>query len=83
MTESTRGLRRALNSPLVLALVIFALALGPRVLDLAVFVGPDESSWVTRSADFARALAGGDLHGTYQTGHPGVTLLWVETIGAG
>jgi 4-amino-4-deoxy-L-arabinose transferase-like glycosyltransferase len=83
LTESDRGLRRALNSPLVLALVIFALALGPRLLDLGVFVGPDEFSWVTRSADFARALAEGDLRSTYQTGHPGVTLLWVETLGAG
>lgn len=71
-----------LHSPLILALVVFVLALGPRLLDLAVFVGPDEFSWVTRSADFARALTTGDLARTYQTGHPGVTLLWVETLGA-
>lgn len=71
-----------LDAPPVVALVIFLLALAPRLLDLGVFVGPDEFSWVNRSAAFARALAGGNLAGTYQTGHPGVTLLWVETLGA-
>lgn len=74
-------LQRAIGSPQVLGLVVFMLALGPRLLDLAVFVGPDEFSWVTRSADFAQALAGGDWGKTYQTGHPGVTLLWAETLG--
>jgi hypothetical protein len=83
LIEPNGWLRRSLSSPLLLALVIFALALGPRLLDQAVFVGPDELSWVTRSADFARALAEGDLRSTYQSGHPGVTLLWVETLGAG
>ncbi len=77
-----KWLQRAVDSPLALTLVIFLLALGPRVLDLRVFVGPDEASWVTRSANFAQALASGDLKRTYQTGHPGVTLLWVETLGA-
>jgi hypothetical protein len=75
-------LRRTANSPIVVALVIFVLALGPRVLDLGVFVGPDEFSWVTRSSNFSQALATGELENTYQTGHPGVTLLWVETLGA-
>ena len=82
MAESSGWLRRSLSSPLILALVIFALALGPRILDLAVFVGPDEFMWMTCSADFTRGLASGDLVKTYQTGHPGVTLLWAETIGA-
>jgi hypothetical protein len=62
----------------VLALVIFMLALVPRLPDLGVFVGPDETSWVKRSDSFARALADGDLARTYQSGHPGVTLLWLE-----
>lgn len=77
------SLRRAIHSPVVLALVVFVLALVPRLLNLAVFVGPDEFSWVTRSADFARGVVKGDLARTYQTGHPGVVLLWVETLGAG
>ena len=73
-------LHHLINSSLVLVLVIFALALGPRLSDLGVFVGPDEFSWVTRATEFTRALAQGDLGKTYQTGHPGVTLMWVETL---
>jgi hypothetical protein len=67
---------------LLLALIIFGMALPPRLLNLDVFIGPDEFSWVERSANFAQALAAGDLAETYQTGHPGVTLLWSETIGS-
>jgi hypothetical protein len=67
---------------LILAVVIFGLALGTRLTDLGVFVGPDEFSWVTRSANFTQALVNGDLAQTYQTGHPGVTLMWAETLGS-
>ncbi len=82
VAQPKSNLARAAASPLVLALVIFGLALGPRLLDLDIFVGPDEFTWDTRSANFARALAGGDLAETYQDGYPGVTLMWVETLGA-
>ncbi len=75
-------LRRAVDSPLVLGLVIFLLALPPRLLDLAVFVGPDEFFWLTGSTTFAQALVSGDLAKTFYAGHPGVTLMWVETLGA-
>ena len=70
---------RLVTSRLLLVTVVFVLALIPRCLDLGVFVGPDEFSWVNRSANFARALRQGDLAQTYQTGHPGVTVLWAET----
>ncbi|GAB4409973.1 MAG: hypothetical protein Fur0044_03620 [Anaerolineae bacterium] len=70
------------QSPLVLAAVIFVLALWPRVLSLDVFVGPDEFYWLEGSAKFTQALANGDLAQTYHAGHPGVTLMWVETIGS-
>jgi hypothetical protein len=63
-----------------LGVVIFLLALLPRIIHLNVFVGPDEFSWVLRSANFAQALATGELGETYQTGHPGVTVMWVGTF---
>ena len=63
-----------------LAAVVFALAAVARLTDLAVFVGPDEFSWVTRPARFFWALSSGDLAATYQTGHPGVFLMWVNFI---
>ncbi len=75
-------LQRAINSPLVLGLVIFLLSLGPRVIDLGVFVGPDEFYWLTGSTNFAQAIATGELTKTYHAGQPGVTLMWVETLGA-
>jgi hypothetical protein len=65
-----------------LPLTIFLLALGPRVPDLGLFVAPDEFSWVTRSANFLDALVTGRPGNTYQSGHPGVTLMWIEAVGA-
>jgi hypothetical protein len=65
------------------AIIAFVLSVIPRTLDLGVFVGPDEFSWVGRSANFARAVSEGNLVETYQTGHPGVTVMWAETIANG
>ena len=59
---------------------VFAVAAVARLTDLAVFVGPDEFSWVTRPARFFWALSSGDLAATYQTGHPGVFLMWVNWV---
>ncbi len=68
------------ESALVLALVIFSLAIVPRISNLDTFVGPDEFFWATCSANFSNALATGDLAQTYQAGHPGVTLMWITAI---
>jgi hypothetical protein len=76
--ERSPTLVQVFNSRFGLAVIVFLLALAPRFLDLGVFVGPDEASWVKRSDSFARALASGDFARTYQSGHPGVTLLWAE-----
>lgn len=78
----THGLAKYVKSPLIVALVFFLLALPPRTLSLDVFVGPDELAWVIRSGSFAQGIAEGNLRETYQTGHPGVTLMWVQTSGA-
>jgi hypothetical protein len=67
---------------LALSLFVFVTAAIPRLTDLGVFVGPDESSWVTRAANFFWALMRGDFAATYQTGHPGVFQMWVNTIAA-
>jgi hypothetical protein len=66
------------NSPLALGLLVFLLALLPRILDLDIFVGPDEIFWVRCSDNFAWALRSGNLTATYQSGQPGITLLWLE-----
>ena len=76
-------LRRFFNSRAALGIAVFLLALCVRMPGLDVFVGPDETSWVTRSANFGQALTSGDWTGTYQTGHPGVIVMWVGTLGEG
>ena len=59
-------------------LVIFLFLLAPlRFLALGRFVTADEPTWGKRSANFYYALSHGDFASTYQTGHPGVTTMWV------
>jgi len=80
MEKSTSLHTTILHSPFLLALIIFILALFPRWLDLGVFIGPDEFSWVSRTSNFSQALVTGEFAQTYQTGHPGVTVMWVDTL---
>ncbi|MFN8633378.1 MAG: glycosyltransferase family 39 protein [Chloroflexota bacterium] len=69
--------------PLLLAVVLAGLALPPRTLDADRFVTTDELFWVGRSAAFGRAIETGQLGQTFQTGHPGVTTMWVGWLGMG
>ncbi len=55
------------------ALILFLVALGPRVLDLGVFVTPDEPRWMNRSIDFLRAVLEGDFGHTVHAIAPGLT----------
>ena len=43
----------------------------------------DEDQWILRSGGFSRALASGQLRGTFQIGHPGVTTMWLVDLGLG
>ncbi len=65
----------------LLALVIFTLALIPRLWQLDYFLMVDENLWYQRSAQFLQGLTGGDLSQTVQTGHPGVTTMWAGSVG--
>lgn len=64
----------------LIVLAIFVLALLPRILDLDVFITPDELKWTCRSINFREGLAQGDFARTYQTGHPGVITMWIGTL---
>lgn len=71
----------ALRTPLV-ALALFLLALAPRALAPATFLTIDEAfHWFERSAAFLTALQAGDFAATNQTGHPGVTTMWLGALG--
>ncbi len=63
--------------PWILILLEFALRLAP----LGRYVTPDEPTWVSRTIQFADALAARDLSALPPTGHPGVTTMWLGTAG--
>jgi hypothetical protein len=63
------------------ALLLFALALAPRVFALGRFLTSDEPLWTERSIAFLKGLLTGQLGQTLQTGHPGVTTMWTGSLG--
>jgi 4-amino-4-deoxy-L-arabinose transferase-like glycosyltransferase len=67
---------------ILIALGLFLLALVPRVAGLADFLTTDEAyHWIDRTARFSEAIAQRRWIGTLQTGHPGVTLMWLGSLG--
>src|SRR5712691_1544757 len=64
-------------------LAIFCLALIPRIADAPEPMTGDEPLWMGRAIRFAKAVDHGHPSGTYQSGHPGVTTMWVAIVGAG
>ena len=68
--------------PWLPALLLIALALPPRVAGLADFLTHDEAyHWIERVERFSAALADGRWADTVQTGHPGVTTMWLGALG--
>jgi hypothetical protein len=57
--------------------VVFLLALLPRL----VYPVSRHMLWYDRSVLFWDALGSGDLEGTYQQYHPGVTTMWIAGLG--
>jgi 4-amino-4-deoxy-L-arabinose transferase-like glycosyltransferase len=79
---SSSTLRRSISPSLILlSLAVFLLALVPRLGALDRYVTPDELRWVDRSLHFANALSQGDLASTIQSGHPGITTMWLGSLG--
>ena len=69
-------------SPALIALLLGVAALLPRVLGLADFITTDEAyHWIARTERFADAIADRRWAATIQTGHPGVTLMWLGSLG--
>ena len=66
----------------LIPVALFALALAPRALAPGGFVTVDEAyHWFSRADQFLRAIERADYAGTSLAGHPGVTTLWLGTIG--
>ncbi len=67
---------------LLLWAILIAVVMLPRLLNLDLFVGPDELAELGRNNNFTLALAKGDLPGTLVgDGKPSVTLMWINTLG--
>ena len=73
----------ALRLPVwVIVLLLSGLALLPRVSGLNDFYTTDEAYfWQARVDRFSDALSMGDWAATNQTGHPGVTTMWLGSFG--
>lgn len=77
----TRTVVRVVPTWLLIVLVGL-LALLPRVVGLNDFYTIDEGyHWPGRVENFANALVQGDWAATNQTGHPGVTTMWLGALG--
>lgn len=72
--------RRHRMAPLAI-LGVLLLGLVLRLAPLGRYVTPDEPAWVDRSIRFADALAVGDWAAIPDTGHPGVTTMWLGAAG--
>lgn len=62
---------------------IFALALILRLVGLEQHLTADDQDWVRRAVRFGQAVEQGNLRGTFQSGHPGVPVLWLAELGIG
>ena len=60
-----------------LSILVFVLALLPRLTAVNRYITPDELMWVYRSVLFREALLAGDWLNTLTAGHPGVTTTWL------
>lgn len=64
-------------------LVLFVLAFGVRLIGVTLFITPDEDNWMRRAGNFTQGLQTGNLTRTFQSGHPGVTTMWIASLGIG
>jgi 4-amino-4-deoxy-L-arabinose transferase-like glycosyltransferase len=80
--HETTATRRAARTDALAALALAALALVPRAAGLADFITTDEAyHWIDRTQRFADAVAAGRWADTLLTGHPGVTVMWLGSLG--
>jgi hypothetical protein len=71
-----------MRAHILTVLLLFVLALVPRVFAVGVLWTADEAKkWSARSEAFLLAVQEGDFASTNQTGHPGVTTMWVGAAG--
>jgi 4-amino-4-deoxy-L-arabinose transferase-like glycosyltransferase len=65
----------------LLYLLLFLISFLPRLAAIGRYITPDELIWIYRSVQFGEALRDGQWAATLTTGHPGVTTMWLGTLG--
>lgn len=69
---------------LIIALLLFLLALLPRLPGLSLFLTSDENTNIfIAGSDVIAAFLRGDLRATYWHFYPGVTMSWLDALGMG
>ncbi|MBI1833774.1 MAG: glycosyltransferase family 39 protein [Candidatus Andersenbacteria bacterium] len=71
---------RTYKIDILFVLLIFFVALIPRIVDLGIFLTADEKNWIGRSYEFIKAFKDVRLNDMLQTTHPGVPALWLMGI---
>lgn len=75
-----RGRERPHSRALLSSIILFLLALVPRLAAVNRYITPDEPVWVYRALRFREALLAGNWAETLVAGHPGVTTTWLGTL---
>jgi hypothetical protein len=73
-------MRASTRSNVALATVLVVLALAPRAFSLDRALTIDERLWIDRSDRFVSNVAHARFGQAYETGHPGVTIMWIGGI---
>lgn len=76
LREFVRRQQRALRE----LLLVFIVALVPRLYGIGLFITADEKNWLGRSYEFLKAFSEFRINDTLQTTHPGITTLWVSGV---
>ena len=61
--------------------IAFLVAVMLRLTAVGRYVTPDESAWLYWSVHFRQALLTGDWANTFQASHPGITTMWLGSLG--
>lgn len=61
----------------LLLVLVFIVALFPRILNLDAFISPDEPRWLENTVGFRQGLFTGNFSSLYQQPHPGITNMWI------
>lgn len=74
-------LQRWAGSKSLLLVLLFVVALWPRLIALGRYITPDELIWVYRSVQFREAVVSGHWGDTFVSEHPGVVTTWAGAAG--